>query len=152
MVGPQTVVPIVIDCSILIKWELQDEDDTEAALELLQDWRAGVIEFHAPDLLPSEIGSAFLGALRRGRVTAAQARASVRGLLSIAYCLWPSELLVERAFEIADQYNQRIYDCFYVALAEQVETEFWTVDTRIANALSFHFPFVRRIAGYLPRR
>jgi predicted nucleic acid-binding protein len=152
MVSPRTVVPVVIDCSILIKWELQDEDYTDEALELLQDWRAGVVEFHAPDLLPSEIGSAFLRALRRGRVTAGQARASIQGLLAVAYSLWSSELLLERAFEIAEQHNQRIYDCFYVALAEQAGIEFWTGDERLANALGVHFPFIRRIADHLPRR
>ena len=100
MADPQAIVPVVIDCSILIKWELLDEDYTDEALEMLRDWLGGVLEFHAPDLLPSEIGSAFLRALRRGRVTAAQARASIRGLLGIAYSLWSSELLVERAFEM----------------------------------------------------
>ena len=63
-----------------------------------------------------------------------------------------SRPLVDRAFEIAHQHDQRIYDCFYVALAEREGVTFWTSDQRIYHALSAHFPFVRLIADYLPQR
>jgi hypothetical protein len=59
MAVPQAVIPVVIDCSVLIKWELHDEEHTDQALELLHDWLSGAVQLHAPDLLPSEIGSAF---------------------------------------------------------------------------------------------
>jgi predicted nucleic acid-binding protein len=135
-----------------MKWELPGEDYATEALEVFHDWQAGVVLLHSPDLLTSEIGSAFLRALRRGRVTLAQSQAGIQGLLQIAYVLHPSEWLVQRAFEIAHQYNQRIYDCFYVALAEREGIDFWTGDMRIYNALRIHFPFIRFIADYTPLR
>jgi predicted nucleic acid-binding protein len=146
------VTPLVVDCSVLVKWELPDEEHRPAAMELFRDWQAGVVSLHAPDLLPSEIGSVFLRALRRGRITEAEARASIHGLLSFAYILHESGPLVHRAFEIAHRYDQRIYDCFYIALAEREGVNFWTSDLRIANALGGHLPFIRLIASYTPLR
>jgi predicted nucleic acid-binding protein len=135
-----------------VKWELSDEDYATEALEMFRDWQAGAVVLHSPDLLPSEIGSAFLRAFRRGRVTLARAHTSIRGLLQVTYSLHPTDTLVDRAFQIAHQQNQRIYDCFYVALAEREGLDFWTGDQRIYNALNAHFPFVRFIANYTPLR
>lgn len=146
------VTEIVIDCSVLVKWELSTEQYTSEAMELFRDWQGGAVVMHAPDLLLSEIGSTFLRAVRRGRLTPAQARASIHGLLTFPYILHDSGPLVPRAFEIAHQHNQRIYDCFYVALAERAGMNFWTSDERFYNALNAHFPCVRFIAHYSPLR
>jgi predicted nucleic acid-binding protein len=137
---------------VLVKWELSTEEYTSKAMELFRDWQAGAMAMHAPDLLLSEIGSTFLRAVRRGRLTPAQARASIDGLLMFPYILHDSRPLVPRAFEIAHQLNQRIYDCFYVALAEREGMNFWTSDERFYNALQAHFSCVRFIAHYTPQR
>ena len=116
------------------------------------DWLAGAVTFRCPDLLPSEIGSTFLRAVRRDRITEAEATVSIRNLLAVDCDLQPSSPVVPRTFEIARQHNQRIYDCFYVALAEREGIDFWTSDQRLYNALHAHFPFVRFIADYTPLR
>jgi predicted nucleic acid-binding protein len=121
-------------------------------MELFRDWQASATAVHAPDLLLSEIGSSFLRAVRRGRVTEAQARASIQGLLTFPYSLHGPGPLVERAFHIAYRHNQKIYDCFYVALAEREGAHFWTGDKRLHNALNAHFPFVCFIANYVAQR
>jgi len=147
-----SVHPVVTDCSVLIKWEMSDEEHTDAALEMLQDWQSGSLIVQAPDLLHSEIGSAFLRALRRGRVSETEALASIRGLLAFPFVIHPSSLLVEPAFEIARRLDQRIYDCFYVALAERESCEFWTGDERLFNALAHHHACLRFIGNYIRRR
>jgi predicted nucleic acid-binding protein len=143
---------LIVDCSVLVKWELPGEVYATEAMALFSDWQAGAVSVHAPDLLPSEIGGAFLRAVRRGRVTEAQARVSIEGLLRFPYVLYPSVPLVDRAFEIAHRHGQRIYDCFYVALAEREGLSFWTGDERLYNALRAHHPCVCFIAGYAPRQ
>jgi len=55
---------LAVDCSTVCKWELTGEDYAAQARELLQDWQAGVLEVCAPNLLQSEIMSAFLYAAR----------------------------------------------------------------------------------------
>jgi predicted nucleic acid-binding protein len=143
---------VVVDCSVIAKWELPAEDHTPEAMELLQDWEASAVSLRCPDLLPSEIGSTFLRAVRRNRITEDEATASIENLLNVDYDLQSSAPLVHRAFEIALQLNQRIYDCFYIALAEREAIEFWTGDRRLFNAMNAHFPFIRFIAAYVPLR
>jgi predicted nucleic acid-binding protein len=143
---------LVVDCSVIVKWELPDEDHVAEAMELLYDWQAAAVLVHSTDQLPSEIGSTFLRAIRRGRQAEAQARVSMRNLLILPYELRPSQPLVARAFDIAHRHNQRIYDCFYVALAGREGVDFWTGDERLCNSLAAHFPFIRFIADYKPLR
>lgn len=121
-------------------------------MELLYDWQAAAVLVHATDQLPSEIGSTLLRAIRRGRQAEVQARVSIRNLLILPYELRPSQPLVARAFDIALRHNQRIYDCFYVALAEREGVDFWTGDERLYNALATRFSFVRFISEYQPLR
>jgi predicted nucleic acid-binding protein len=102
--------------------------------------------------LLSEIGGTVLRTLRRGRFTVAQAQASLGTLLAMSFDLRSSGPLVGRAFEIAHQHNQRIYDCFYVALAEREGVDLWTSDARLCNALGARCPFIRFIADYQPLR
>jgi predicted nucleic acid-binding protein len=152
MAVSRPVERLVVDCSVIVKWELPDEAHVAEALELLYDWQAGAVLIHATDQLPSEIGSTFLRAVRRGRQTEAQARVSMGNLLVLPYDFQPSQQLVSRAFDIAYRHNQRIYDCFYVALAELEGVHFWTGDERLCNALGAQFPCLRSIAYYKPLR
>ena len=39
-----------------------------------------------------------------------------------------------------------VYDCLYVALAEQEKCELVTADTTMINALQKDFPFIRALA------
>jgi len=152
MAAARPIERLVVDCSVIVKWELPDENHVAEAMELLYDWQAAAVLVHATDQLPSEIGSTFLRALRRGRQAEAQARVSMGNLLVLPYDLQLARPLVPRAFDIADRYNQRIYDCFYVALAEREGVDFWTGDERLCNALGGQFPFIRFIADYKPLR
>lgn len=133
---------------VMARWVLPGEEHSDHALAVMRDRQAGAIELVAPDLLPSEIGSAMLRAVRRDRIPAEDALASIRALLAVPVSLYPSGDLVLRSFEIAAAENQRIYDCFYVALAEFLGVDYWTGDERLCNALGRRFPFVRFVADY----
>jgi len=135
-----------------VKWVLADEEYCAQAWEMALDWAAGAVQLAAPDLLPSELGSAFLRAARTGRVTDDEAHANITDLLRVPVTSVTSAETVHRAYEIARAHNQRIYDCFYVALAERQRAELWTGDQRLFNALGGHFPFVRFIRDYTARR
>ena len=96
--------------------------------------------------------SAFLRAHRRGRVSKEEAKEAIQALLRLSFVLFDVALIATRAFEIAQQYNQRSYDCFYVALAEREGVELWTGDQRLYNALHSHIGFVCWIAEYQQTR
>jgi len=144
---------LVADCSVIVKWKLQQEPQAQEAKEVLLDWQAQAVQLHAPSLLSAEIMSALLRAFRQRRVTEPDAIDAVRDLLSFPFVLWEMKSsLVLSAFEIAKRFNQRSYDCIYTALAEQESVDFWTGDQRLFNALHQHFSFVHWIGDYLKKR
>lgn len=148
----QSIEQLIVDCSVVVKWKITAEDYADEAEELLLDWQKQAVELCAPNLLQSEVMSAFLRAYRRGRVSEAEARDAIRDLLVLPFLLFDVAPIVVRAFEIAQQHNQRSYDCIYLALAEQEGMKLWTGDQRLYNALHAHFAFVHWIADYQRKR
>ena len=148
----QILEQLVVDCSVVVKWKITAEDHADAAEELLRDWQQQAVELCAPTLLQAEVMSAFLRAYRRGRVSAEEAKEAMQDLLALPFRLLDIAPVATRAFEIAQQYNQRSYDCIYVALAEREGIALWTGDQRLYNALHTHCSFVRWIADYQCKR
>ena len=147
---------VLVDSSVVLKWELAGEAHAAEADELLEDWRHGVIRVSTSDQLPVELASALLGACRKPPVRLLEAAAlqTLGDLLALPLVYRPTQhqVLLRRAFAIALNHNQRVYDCVYVALAEAQGLEFWAGDRRLYNALSSSFPFIRWIGGYVRRR
>jgi predicted nucleic acid-binding protein len=137
---------------VVVKWKIPTEDHAAAAEALLVDWEHQALEVSMPNHFQSEVISAFLRAYRRDRITADEAREAIRDLLALPFVLCDAAPLAERAFAIAQQHQQRVYDCLYVALAERDGIELWTGDERLYNALYVHHTCVRWIADYQRRR
>ena len=58
----------IVDSSVGVKWAIA-ESDTDKALRVRDDFRAGVIELAAPDVFPVEFVHAITRAERQGRVS-----------------------------------------------------------------------------------
>jgi predicted nucleic acid-binding protein len=144
----QAVQRFLSDCSVVVKWSLTGEPQAIQAGEMFLDWQAGAVEVCAPDLLGPEVMSTLLRACRRGRLTPAEARTAVSDLLDLPFSWCEVRPTIGRALEIALRYDQRAYDCIYVALAEREGIAFWTGDERLYNAVGRDFPFVRWIGDY----
>jgi predicted nucleic acid-binding protein len=142
---------LVVDCSVVVKWQIPAEDHAAAAEALFGDWEHHVVDVLVPNHFPSEVISAFLRASRRGRLTTDEAREAIRDLLALPFVLCDVTAIADRAFAIAHQHQQRAYDYLYVALAEGDGVELWTGDERLYNALHAQHPLVRWIADYQPR-
>jgi predicted nucleic acid-binding protein len=144
---------LVVDCSVVMRWQLTAEPFAAEAKELMLDGETSAIEVCAPDQLRAEVMNAMLRAYRRNRLQLDEARVGLRQLLSFPFTLFKTTpRLVSRAFEIAAPSKQHAYDCIYVALAEGKKVEFWTGDERLYNALHSAFPLIRRIADYQRKR
>ncbi|MCS7191206.1 MAG: type II toxin-antitoxin system VapC family toxin, partial [Fimbriimonadales bacterium] len=52
------------------------------------------------------------------------------------------------ALTLAQQYDRSVYDCAYLALAQQLGVWFFTGDRRLYNALQPHLAFVRWVGDY----
>jgi predicted nucleic acid-binding protein len=131
----------VIDSSVAFKWVVP-ENDTDKALLLRDDFRTGSAELLAPDVFPIEVAHGLTRAERQGRIAVSQAGLLLADVLSTLPILYPSLPLVLRACEISSQMRVGIYDCLYVALAEQEGCEFVTADTRLVSHLLASFRFI----------
>lgn len=104
----------VVDASVALKWFVPERGSTEARRLLADD-----IALEAPDLVIAELSNAAWRLARMGApgetacdLIAGEARNLFHGI----HALGPP---VPRAMVIARTVDHPVYDCFYVALAEQ---------------------------------
>lgn len=135
----------VLDASVAFKWAVA-ETDSNKALRLRDDLRAGLLELIAPDVFPAEIAHALTRAERQGRVSVADGWALWLGVMADAPVLHPTLPLVPRAYAISSSARIGVYDCLYVALAEQGGCDLVTADTKLVTNLKPLFPFVLDLA------
>ncbi len=122
---------LVVDASVACKWFIEEEDSTEAAQLLARG--EGLV---APDLIIPEVCNAMWKKLCGGQATPAQAKAAVEGLAGLFDDLVASVRLAVRAFAIAETLRHPVYDCFYLALAEHVDSRLITADARLLGRLA----------------
>jgi predicted nucleic acid-binding protein len=120
----------VVDASVAIKWFV-DEIHADAARRL----QADAYDLLAPDLLWLECGNLLWKKVRRGELTADEARLIWGGLEQQPISIFPSGLVVEPALEVALDTNRTVYDGCYLALAMLTGCRLVTADGRLFNAL-----------------
>lgn len=119
----------VIDASIACKWYL-DEPGSDQARALLEDGETLLI---APDIIIAEVANVLWLRLRRGDIEAEQAILATSHLADSFLTLIPSRTLIDRALKIAREIDHPIYDCLYLATAEQWEADFVTADKQLGR-------------------
>jgi predicted nucleic acid-binding protein len=132
----------VVDASVAAKWLLP------AAGEGLLDQANRLVALHvrrelqllAPDLIEAELGNVLWKAVRRNRISQAEAETSLRNFAALAIQVIPTSDLLNQALQIAVACDRSFYDSLYVALALSTETELITADERLVNALGSRFP------------
>lgn len=132
----------VVDACVAAKWVLP------AAGEELLDQANRLIERHvkrdlqllAPALIEAEIGNVLWKAVRRKRISSADAEISLRRFTELGIEMVPTSGLIERSLQITISCDRSFYDSLYVALALATKTDLVTADERLVNALGSRFP------------
>ena len=137
----------VLDSSVAFKWVVP-EVDTDKALLLRDDFRNGVIQLISPDFFPLEVLHALTKAERQGRINPTEASTFWLDLMTTCPVLHPSLPLASRACSIATKARIGVYDCLYVALAEQEKCELVTADDKLVKNLQAQFSFIRPLASF----
>ena len=133
---------VVVDASVAVKWFLPENGEALAdqALALLDKYDKQEVRFVVPDMFYVETASAIWKAVRVGRVPRAFGDQALVLLTQRRFPTVPSLKLLDKAFQIAADYGRTVYDCLYVALAVQTNTQLITADERLANSLAARFP------------
>ncbi len=127
---------IVVDSSVAFKWIVEEAGSASAAALIGED-------LIAPDLLLAECGNAMWKLLAKGHVDEGHALASLATLDRFVR-LVPATEHALRAFTIAAGLNHPVYDCYFLAVAEQFQCELITADVRLI-ARCANSAFERRV-------
>lgn len=124
----------VIDANVGVKFYLPEEL-AEAALSLLQRLDDGDLSVIVPDLFYNESANIFWKYVRRARLSADDARRSLRNLISLPFTVIPSSDLVPHALDLALEYDITAYDALYVTLARELGISLITADGKLFRKL-----------------
>src|SRR5262249_16992062 len=126
--GPRAMSAAVIDASVGVKWFVPEVYSTEA-----REWR-NASELHTLSVFfDIEIANILWKKVRRSELgqTDAEAILSQLTLLPIER----HDELVRHALGLANDTQQTVYDCLYLALAVELGGQMVTADERLVNSL-----------------
>lgn len=120
----------VIDASVVIKWFL-DEINSDKALELWQKHLSEELFLIVPEFIFSEI----LNALRYKKLNEEELKKVNLSLWNCRFNIEKTDKnVLDKAINIALEYNFTIYDSLYIALAQIHNTELITADEELIKA------------------
>jgi predicted nucleic acid-binding protein len=131
----------VIDTSVYIKTYVQ-EQDSDKAVRLRDEYHQGVHELIAPDIFPTEMCNVLMILERSAKIKPGDADLFFLHLLRELPPLFAAVPLLPRALELAQLFRQTVYDCLYIALAEREGCELATADDKLVKAVRGALPFV----------
>lgn len=124
---------LVVDCSVAVKWAVDEPLHEVARSILAQEHR-----LIAPELLLAEVANVAFRKCAHGEITQIQGAELVR-LATAAIGTWYSmRAIALRAFQLAQALDHSAYDCSYLALAELSGGRMLTDDRKFVNRARAH--------------
>jgi len=131
----------VLDSSAVLHAVLPEPHQAKA-LQLLDDYRNGLVDLLAPDIYPLETLNALSKAERQKRILPGEAQSLWKIVMADAPVYVPHAPLLQKAFALSLSTRTAMYDLLYVCLAEQEGCEMVTADDRLVKNLQPQFPFI----------
>jgi predicted nucleic acid-binding protein len=131
-----------VDACVAAKWVLPAAGDEllDQANRLIERHVKRDLQLLAPALIEAEIGNVLWKAVRRKRISSADAETSLQRFSELGIEIVPTSGLIERSLQITISCDRSFYDSLYVALALATKTDLVTADERLVNALGSRFP------------
>lgn len=137
---------LVVDASVALKWQLDDEECVPQAIALRDDCLKKSIEMCAPTLWLYEVTNGFIVASWRGRFPSAEVSQALDDLFALGIKLRTPD--PQRVAALALAHKITAYDSAYLASAEQENCDLWTGDVEFYHAVSKKLRWVRWIGEY----
>jgi len=132
---------LCVDASIVVR--LVTVEATNPTQAIWSHWRNEGYLLVAPRLLRYEVTNALHQIRRVGELSDRSARAALRVALDQPIEFYDDEELHPRALDLSSRLNRpATYDSHYLALAEHLGIEFWTLDERLYNSVRHQLPWV----------
>ena len=129
---------MIVDASVAVKWFV-DESDSAIAAGLLKQ------PLSAPDLLLPECANVLWKKVVRAELSLDEAEVIALALEAAAIALHPTRAHLAKTTRIARELGCPAYDCFYLALAQELRQPLVTADLRLVNRV--RADSARRFAG-----
>ena len=140
-------VRIVVDASVVIKWQFDDEEYVQQARLLRLDiYLKGTFKLIAPPLLIYEVTNGIATAIRMKRLTENKAQELIRHFLALEVDIREVDPLL--ILDLALKHNLTAYDSAYLALSQIEQCDLWTGDRPFYRALKSKTSRVRWIGDY----
>ncbi len=145
-------IRIVVDSSVMVKWFIP-ETYSEEALKLLEDHLHSYTEIVIPSFAFLEFCNAMRKYFIRGIVSKQRAAEAYSLLNEIElHSISITRDMVKKALEYALETHVTLYDAYYIVLAKNLKTVFYTADEKLLSRLSSFEPLVRHVADYVKDR
>jgi predicted nucleic acid-binding protein len=139
---------VVADSGIYLAIALK-EPQAKQAQALIERWRQILMRVAAPYLFRYEVVSVIRKHIARGYISLEDGTNAVNELTQLPVTFYSGKSIADRAFELANEHNRpSAYDSFYLALAEQLQCEFWTADLKLFNAVSQKLAWVKWLGNF----
>lgn len=121
---------LIVDASVAVKWFLAEHLHDEARSLL-----TSAEPLLAPDILATEFANVMWVKTRRGEIEADQAARALSAVAAGVPQLRRSIPLLPQALELARELDHPVYDCIYLALAQELSAPLVTADQRLISAV-----------------
>jgi predicted nucleic acid-binding protein len=135
-------VRLVVDASVVAQ-RLVTEPDTPKARSLLLRWSKGDLDLLAPELLAVEIGNMLWKRALRKLLPENKVLRLYSEFQELQIPLWPSAGLMEAALRLALRQQHPVYDCVYVVLASETDSELVTADEKLYRTFRAVLPRIQ---------
>ncbi len=133
----------VVDASVAIKW-FSEEEFTDNAIEIRDNFFKGTCELAAPDLILYEVSNALRFNPNFNEEDVIEA---VNSLFDMGISIIvPTPRVVRSSITMAFKHKITIYDAFYSALASEIGFTFVTADSKVYKKIK-GLEFVKHISG-----
>lgn len=118
----------VVDASVFVDALVNEASPGEVARAELR----GLPALDVPEIFKAEVASALRGLVQRGDLGLRQAVSAIERVRSVNVTAYAIEPFLRRIWELRAIVT--VYDAWYVALAEALQTDLVTADERLAKA------------------
>lgn len=139
---------ICIDASVVVRMLIASEAESAGLWAQWDVWEAAGQTFAAPSLMRYEVTAAFYRYQRAGQLSAESTQQLLAAALAFPVVYYGDVELHSIALALATEHHlPAAYDAHYLALAQRLGSELWTLDARLVRAVGEKLPWVRLLAG-----
>ncbi len=135
---------ICVDANVVV--EVISATSPSSFGDLWDEWLRRRSVMTAPRLIRYELLNVINKSRRAKAISNATAIDMMDAMLNLPIALHDSDSMHVRALVLASRFDlPATYDAHYLALAEELDCEFWTADKRLARATNGAFPRLRLV-------